>query len=255
MRLNEQGLLESTCDTHEPLFSTRQVGVAAFLGGPLGGSWLMYKNFFALGNKPQCRLALWGSVLLTMALAVIVLWLPTDFPNPIIPAVTVAGFGGWFYLTLDADFQVHQENDGPQGSWWAAVGLGVVSLIATLLLVTAIALAVPILPVNHVQHGPSIVYYEGDATRENAEHLGDFLADLGVFRHDTAWEVTLEFPRRDSRIAVLKIPYYDDIEGTSAHRELQELAAFLDEEMYAVKDLEIHVQSALGFTQSVIRND
>jgi hypothetical protein len=42
-------------------------------------------------------------------------------------------------------------------------------------------LSVPKLSVNHVQVGPNIIFYEGDATRENAEGLAKFFHETGVF--------------------------------------------------------------------------
>ena len=215
----------------------------------------MSKNFGSLGDPSQRKVAITGSLLLTIAIVVGAMWLPTDFSNSLIPLITVGIYAAWYHFKLESDFATHRENAGAQASWWKTIGISVVAFAATLVLLFVVVFSVPLLPVNHVKDGANVIYYEGDATRQDAESLAKFFRDTGVFNEDAVWELTLLFPKHDPRRAVIKLPYPADIEGTPAHEEVKALAAFLDEEKYVVKDVEIHVQNAFSLTTFVVRNE
>jgi len=253
--LTPENLSENTEGSSSALFSARQVSVAAFIGGALGGGWLMFKNFGAIGDKAQKKTAMLGSLLLTAIFAVGAMWLPTDFSNSLIPLITVAIFAAWYHFKFESVFGAHRQNGGAQASWWKTLGLGAAGFAASLVVFFSAMLSVPILPVNHIQHGPNIIYFEGDATRENAESLAEFFQETGVFSSDASWALTLLFPKNDPRRAVVKLPYPAEIVGTPAHDEVKALAALLDEEKYQVKDVEIHVQNAFGLTVLIVKND
>jgi hypothetical protein len=169
--------------------------------------------------------------------------------------ITVGIFAAWYHFKFESVFAAHREGGGAQASWWKTVGLGAAGFAGSLIVVFIVTLSVPILPVNHIQDGPNVIYYEGDATREDAEGLAIFFHETGVFSPDASWELTLLFPKHDPRRAVVKLPYPAEIEGTPAHEEVKALVALLDEEKYRVKDVEIHVQNAFGLTTLIIRND
>jgi len=253
--LTPENLSASANESSPTLYSARQVSVAAFLGGPLGGGWLMFKNFGAIDDQAQKKTAMFGSLLLIAIFAVGAMWLPTDFSNSLVPLITVGIYAAWYHFKLESVYAAHREGGGAQASWWKTVGIGVAAIAASLVVFFIIMLSVPILPVNHVQDGPNVIYYEGDATRENAESLAKFFRETGVFNENASWELTLLFPKHDPRRAVIKLPYPAQIEGTPAHDEVKALATLLDEEKYQVKDVEIHVQNAFGLTTFVVRNE
>ncbi len=253
--LTPENLSPNTEDSTLALFSARQVSLAAFLGGALGGGWLMFKNFGAIGDEAQKKTAVFGSLLLTAIIAVGAMLLPTDFSNSLIPLITVGIFAAWYHFKLESVYSAHREGGGAQASWWKTIGLGAVGFAASLVVFFIVALSVPILPVNHVQDGQNIIYYEGDATRENAESLAKFFHETGVFNPSASWELTLLFPKHDPRRVVIKLPYPAEIEGTPAHEEVKALATLLDDEKYAVKDVEIHIQNAFGLITFVVRNE
>lgn len=253
--LTPENLSKDAGGSSPALFSARQVSTAAFLGGALGGGWLMFKNFGAVGDEAQKKTAMLGSVLLTAILAVGAMWLPTDFSNSLIPLITVGIFTAWYHFKYESVFAAHREGGGSQASWWKTVGLSAAGFAASLVVFFIVILSVSILPVNHIQDGPNVIYYEGDATRENAESLAKFFHETGVFNPDGSWELTLLFPKHDPQRAVVKLPFPAEIEGTPAHDEIKALVTLLDEEKYEVKDVEIHVQNAFGLTTFIVRND
>jgi hypothetical protein len=123
----------STEDSSLALFSARQGSLAAFLGGALGGGWLMFKNFDAVGDEAQKRTAVLGSLLLTVIFAVGALWIPTDISNSLIPLITVGIFAAWYHFKLESAFSAHREGGGAQASWWKTVGLGTAGFAASLM--------------------------------------------------------------------------------------------------------------------------
>ena len=253
--LTPENLTVSVSNPAPIMYSARQVSTAAYLGGAIAGGWLMSRNFGAVGDQGQQKVAIFGSLLLTAAMAVGAMWLPTDFPSSLIPLVAVGIFSAWYYFKLQAVFAAHRDNGGAQATWWKTIGISVVAFVITFMVFIVPLLSLPILPINHIKDGPNVVFYEGEATRQNAESLGTFLRETGVFNDNTSGELTLLFPKNDSRRAVIKLPYAADIEGTPAHNEIRELAVLLEEEKYTVKSVEIQIQNAFGLTTLVVRNE
>lgn len=67
------------------IYSPNQMICGAFLGGPIGAVFLLYKNFAALGNKSAAkRTVIWG-IAFNALLLVSIPFLPKNFPNEIIP--------------------------------------------------------------------------------------------------------------------------------------------------------------------------
>jgi hypothetical protein len=74
-----------------PLYSPIQVGVSAFVGGPFGAVFTLWKNFRALGNERAATHTLIGGAVFIVAVLAVVPFLPDKFPNSPIPiAYTVA---------------------------------------------------------------------------------------------------------------------------------------------------------------------
>src|SRR5437588_3863440 len=82
------------------LYTPRQVGMAAFLGAPLGGAVLIAVNYARLGNRKGARIAIVLGFAATAALIGLALWLPIpkSFPHVVIPmlvAWATAGIAVW----------------------------------------------------------------------------------------------------------------------------------------------------------------
>ncbi len=72
------------------LYSTTQVGVGTFLCGPLAAMFYLRHNFNALERRNMAQKVVAGSLLYTFVLAVVIYFLPEDFPSSVIPAVNLA---------------------------------------------------------------------------------------------------------------------------------------------------------------------
>jgi hypothetical protein len=67
------------------LYSPRQIYTAAFLGGPLAGTWLISRNFHMLSESSDCRKSLYVGVAVIVGLFLLILVLPKNMPQVVIP--------------------------------------------------------------------------------------------------------------------------------------------------------------------------
>jgi len=73
------------------LYSPNQVGCAAFFGGPFAAVFVLWRNFCALGKGVAARQTLIWGALFSLALLLVVPFLPDKFPNLAMPiAYTLA---------------------------------------------------------------------------------------------------------------------------------------------------------------------
>lgn len=63
------------------MFSPVQAGVAAFLGGPLAATYVLRKNFLALGSADRARKTMTWGLLLTALIVLLLPFIPDRFPN------------------------------------------------------------------------------------------------------------------------------------------------------------------------------
>ncbi len=109
----------------ELLYSPNQIGVAAFLGLPIGAAWLAARNFRAMGQDEEVGRTWGAGIFLTLVIGAISFVLPDRFPNVVLPiAYTLAlrALAEWkFKRVVDA----HLAAGGSLVSWWRVVGIGI----------------------------------------------------------------------------------------------------------------------------------
>ncbi len=236
------------------LASSNQVYTAAFLGGPLAGGWLLFQNLKLIGRIQQSKLVLFGTFIALLVITIVGLFLPSNFPNYIIPVVIAFIFKTLYEHIFQSNFKQHIANNGTKTSWWKVLGTCIVSLVLTFIFIFSAVFILPIHQNNKVEFGQNVIYYEGKANKQDAEMLGVYFQKTGVFNEDAVWFITIEFPKHDSKSFILKIPYEQSIEGTPAHEELKSLAALI-EEKYTNHKVEIQVQNIYGLTVLKVHNE
>src|SRR6266704_6826935 len=125
------------------LYTPRQVGMAAFLGTPLGGAVLIALNYVRLGNRKGARMAIVLGFAATAALIGLALWLPIpkSFPHAVIPmlaAWAIWGITEWLQGAALAD---RRAEGATTQSTWAAAATGLLCgvLIAGIVVVSALS--------------------------------------------------------------------------------------------------------------------
>ncbi len=125
------------------LYSPGQVALAAFLGTPMAGCWLLAQNFTVLGNPGAQRRALIGGVLGTLALIGVALLLPASVPNSVLPIAYTFGLRELAKSLQGAAFAAHLAAGRQKQSSWRAAGIG---LLGFAVILGAVAVSVFLLP-------------------------------------------------------------------------------------------------------------
>ena len=135
------GAIPSQLVPAERLYSLGQITVATFLGSPLAGAWLMATNHKSLGQAEQAGKSMWLAVGGTLLLLVASTFLPERFPNSVLPVACALGFRAYAEATFGKDIKSHQAMGGPRFSWWRAVGIALLCVVALLAVIMGVLVA------------------------------------------------------------------------------------------------------------------
>jgi hypothetical protein len=112
------------------LYTQTQIRAGSFLGGPIAAVYLLRENFRVLDRAPEARATvLWGVVVIAGILALLP-FLPTRFPNYLIPLLYMFGAG---YVA--DQWQLRKQAILDSGKYriqsnWRVFGMSVLCLIA-----------------------------------------------------------------------------------------------------------------------------
>lgn len=138
-RVDDSAGSASAAGTSGPLYSPRQLAIAAFLGSPLAAAWFAAANFKALAQPAQARLILYWGVGLLAVVTIVSFLLPDGVPNSVLP---IAYSMGVYYSAknrFEEAVRLHLASGGKLGSWWRVVGVSLlVSLVLVLVLVVVV---------------------------------------------------------------------------------------------------------------------
>jgi hypothetical protein len=207
------------------LYDYRSVGLASFLGTPLGGSVLMAMNYRRLGNRASAAGALAVGIVATSLLLLL------GFSGIASTGVQIIGLLAFIGMMQGAkaiqgfEIQEHVRLGGRLASKGSAAITGLVCLAAVAAVVFGI---VEIGTVNRtkIMLGADEVYYSGDSTAENARAFGEALKTVGYLRgsgatveiaKDKATGVTLSFVVQDGT--------WDDADKVSKFQDVGRLIA------------------------------
>jgi len=162
-----------------PLYDPLAVGIATFVGAPIAGATLMALNYRRLGEQGKGKLTL----LVGGAVTGLALWLGTLVPNydsipfSLILILSMRVVAGALQGRAVAE---HVSQGGRIGSRWKASGIGLVWLCVIVLVVFAPLYWLSVR--NRVLVGArDEVFFTGQATRHDAEMLGEALKKNGYF--------------------------------------------------------------------------
>ena len=127
----------------EKAYSPGQVGGAAFLGGPLGGSILLASNFALFGSQFGRGQTIFLGILASIGVIAIAFALPENTPDVLLPAVYILAFQQIAKRSHGAQFQAFIESGGARYSHWRVFGIGVLCFAALLAILFAVALVLP----------------------------------------------------------------------------------------------------------------
>lgn len=125
------------------LYSRAAITLATFLGAPLAGCTLMAINYRRLGKPKSANAFLIGGALSTAVLAVGSVYIPDRVPPLLIPLAYIYVMYGLASTRQWHAYQAHLRAGGGKASLWAAVGIGLASMIVLAAFMFLYLLAVP----------------------------------------------------------------------------------------------------------------
>jgi len=242
--------------TEKKLYSVGQISGAAAFGSPIAGGWLLAKNFRCVGASAKARKILLVSFCALILVALASMYLPTDFPNSVGPAVIGSGFYAWYSYVFASHYRAHIESGGEKESTWKVLGYTIAAIPIAIIVMFAVYALVPITPMNYIAVGENSVYYEGGATREDAVHLGRFLTEQGVFYYGTVGlEFGVDFPRSEPDQVTLKASLEKPTEVSETYLAIQDLLDNAEQQLYPGKQVTFSVLNEYGFPSMQITNE
>jgi hypothetical protein len=124
-------------------YSPGQVAGAAFIGSPIASSMLLASNFVLFGAPDRKWRVIIGCSLATIAIFVLALFLPEDFPGGAIPAAYTAALLQFARSTQATDFEAYIASGGVKHSNWRVFGIGVLWMFAVLALFFVVLFFLP----------------------------------------------------------------------------------------------------------------
>lgn len=121
------------------LYTPRQVFVASFLGGPLGGCLFMALNYVALSDEARAIRVLGLGIALTVVLIVGVPYLPDKWPNILAPLLYSLGLQYLAVRLFGRRYKPYFDGGGEKGMWWLVVVISIVCALASIGMALAVA--------------------------------------------------------------------------------------------------------------------
>lgn len=180
----------SAATSAAPLYRTRDIGIAAFFGTPVGGLLLVHLNERRLGRTTQgfVALALSGAALVAMLVAALLL---SDSTPRLLGLAGVVGTCVYAELTQGTEVRLSLAGGRPRGSGWRAAGIGALTGAAMFGLAVVAGLGLEWTR-SRVDFGhDQLVFYESGASEEQAQKLGELLKNDGFFGDKQGAHVTL----------------------------------------------------------------
>ena len=117
--------------SQKKLYSINQQVLATFLGGPLGGAFLLSQNYAQLEALKEARLAVLLGLSATIALFPVAMVLPERFPRPVLPLVYTIAFRELAKYLQGDHLKALAEGQAERRSWWVTTALTLAALAAT----------------------------------------------------------------------------------------------------------------------------
>lgn len=181
---NDENLIDFI-PVKEKLYSSKAIGGATFLGGPLAAGYMIGENFKALNKPQQGRASLIVGILFTLVLLVSLVFIPDSImnkiPNFLIPLIYLVIVKGIVDLLQGKDLKAHAENGHSFYSGWRAALIGFISFVIMVIIIFSYAYF--ILNINGLaeydkgidkftkNETESVVFYEHLETNTNEQLL------------------------------------------------------------------------------------
>ncbi|GAA4442161.1 hypothetical protein GCM10023188_41550 [Pontibacter saemangeumensis] len=184
---------------HQKLYTEQAIAIATFLGGPLGGSYLLSLNYMLLGDEEAGQRTIKWGLTGTVLLLLVFFLLPEAIGEAVPNMVYNLAFTGLFYYMAKrlqgAYLAEHRQLHGRFMTRWRAVGVGLVSMVAAVLVAVSITAFLPAEEENKLKFGSAghAIYFDGETvTADEARKVANLLADIDLLGEYQRREVLVE---------------------------------------------------------------
>jgi hypothetical protein len=117
------------------VYTPWQVCVSCLIGGPVAATWLISENFRVLNDRKKQKLTFVFGAITLVALIGLGLVLPKHSSGAVLAAVVAGVTRDITKRQQGTQIEQLRAKGGRIASWWRAVGIGFLCLIATLILI------------------------------------------------------------------------------------------------------------------------
>ncbi len=249
----------SSIEPEKPLrlYSTRQVQGGAFFGLSIAAGWLLALNFARTQNPKAALNAMLAAVVVMAPLAALMLFLPSDFPGiqMVLPFLTAILFQAGYRISFAAKYSDHLDSGASKASFWKAAGVTLAAYPVSAILIFVFAFFIPVTAMNQLTIYDNSIYYEGRATRSDAEQLGEFLTNEGFLYDGAFLDVVVEFPKNQIDDVIIKADIERPTEESETYLAIVQLLQAAEQELYPAKQVSFEVSGIFGITVMHITAD
>ncbi|MDP6546640.1 MAG: LysM peptidoglycan-binding domain-containing protein [Phycisphaerae bacterium] len=146
----------------------------------------MARNYRSLARPYKAGPCVFIGLISTVGLMVLAFLVPENFPNLVLPLLSIAAMQLWFQGTQEAEYKKHVDTGGPKASSGPVIFVGVSCLVGILLVIFAVVLVGSggVLFDNYGQRlefNAGELYYTSEVTEEEARSLGRYLVSADFF--------------------------------------------------------------------------
>jgi len=181
------------------LFTEKQIGVSAIIGGPIPPGILFYLNYKRINKDKEAYLSLAITFLFTVALFYTIIKLPTEIVDKI-PNAAITGFYGMLVYFLYRRFLSKEINQllsegNTKANNWTVVGMIVLGICINLIIILGLAINQPAFEGQKLNFGNTEheIYFDDSKTSiDDVNKLGLVLTEEGYFTDEFPVAVHLD---------------------------------------------------------------
>lgn len=176
-------------ELREKLFTEKQIGISAFLGGPIAPGILIYKNLIRLNKEKEAYISIVITLVFTVLLVYSLILMPESFfdkiPAQLFPAII--GLFSWaLYHILLAQLVSEKIQSGKtlKESNWRVAGAIISGTILLLSIGYVIVISQPPFPGDKLTYKGNEIYFDDNTSSEDVKKLADNLFTIDYFSEE-----------------------------------------------------------------------
>lgn len=181
--------------TPRKIYTSKQIGIGTFFGGPLASGILIAKNYKLLGEDGAAKKSIYLGILTTLILGLFLYLAPNSLldriPNQLIPFINVGAVYLIIHFFLKDKINKHLSEGGEKESYWKVTGIGLLCAVATILVFLIPIINKPPYEGNVKYFGKTkdAIYYDPGISYADIDKIGDTLNKIGIFNDQSQIEL------------------------------------------------------------------